>query len=262
MTVVSVSRLRDQFREIFGESPRIFSAPGRVNLIGEHTDYNNGFVLPIAIDRRTFVAAAANENLRLRVHALDLNEKGQADVRDAKIQSDKQWLSYTAGVAWILAGQGQSLKGADMMISSNVPIGGGLSSSAALEVATGKAIASLSGIDLTPLELAIIAHQAENHFTGARVGIMDQMAATFGRHEHALLIDCRSLEVRYVPTEKIESAAAIVVCNTNVKHKLASSAYNQRRKECETAVKILQKRMPAITSLRDVTVTDFLNFAN
>lgn len=260
--MVSASSLRGHFKETFGRSPRIFSAPGRVNLIGEHTDYNNGFVLPIAIDRRTYVAAAPNENARLRVHALDLNDRGEANLRDAKPQSSKQWLSYAAGVAWILASHGQSLNGGDMMISSNVPIGSGLSSSAALEVATGKAIVTLSGIDLTPLELALAAQEAENRFTGARVGIMDQMAVMFGRRAQALLIDCRSLEVRYIPTEKIESAAAIVICNTNTKHELASSAYNQRRTECETAVTILQKRIPAITSLRDVSVTDFLNFAN
>lgn len=262
MTVVSASRLRDQFKDMFGGSPRIFSAPGRVNLIGEHTDYNDGFVLPIAIDRRTYVAAAPNQHARLRVQALDLNDGGEASLHDAKPQSNKHWLSYAAGVAWILAGQGQSLDGADMMISSNVPIGSGLSSSAALEVATGKAIVTLSAIDVTPLELALAARKAEHRFAGARVGIMDQMAVAFGRRGHALLIDCRSLEVRYIPTEKIEAAAAIVICNTNIKHELASSAYNQRRKECETAVAILQKRKPAITSLRDVSVTDFLDFAN
>jgi galactokinase len=262
MTVVTASSLRGQFQETFGKAPRIFSAPGRVNLIGEHTDYNDGFVLPIAIDRRTYVAAAPNDNARLRVHALDLNDRGEASLHDGNPQSSKQWLSYAAGVAWILAGRGQSVNGADLLISSNVPIGGGLSSSAAVEVATGKAIVTLSGIDVTRLELALAAHEAENRFTGARVGVMDQIAVTFGRRRRALLLDCRSLEVRYIPTEKIESAAAIVICNTNIKHELASSAYNQRRKECEMAVAILQKRMPAITSLRDVSVTDFLNFAN
>jgi galactokinase len=196
------------------------------------------------------------------VHALDLNDRGEVNLRDANPQPGKQWISYAAGVAWILAGKGHSLDGADMMISSNVPIGSGLSSSAALELATGKAIMALSGIDVTPLQLALAAQEAENHFAGARVGIMDQMAVTFGRRRRALLIDCRSLEVRYIHTEKIEAAAAIVICNTNIKHELASSAYNQRRKECETAVAILQKRMPAITSLRDVSVADFLNLGN
>jgi galactokinase len=258
--VVNALTLAAEFKQTFRVWPRVFSAPGRINLIGEHTDYNDGFVLPIAINRRTYIAAAAGHNTRVRALAVDLNDFGEFDLREQRIEAEKRWLSYVAGTTWIIQRQYPSLRGVDLAIGSNVPMGGGLSSSAALEVATGKAITALSEIDPPPLALALYAQEAENTFVGARVGIMDQLAATFGKRGHAMLIDCRSLEMRRIPIHKVE--AAIVVCNTNVKHELASSAYNQRRKECEIAVAILKQKMPAITSLRDVSLGDYRRVAD
>lgn len=253
--MLTLSNLATKFRELFGQTPRIFSAPGRVNLIGEHTDYNEGFVLPIAIDRRTYVAAAARRDNRVHIEALDLDDSAQFDLQRPQGQPEKKWLAYVAGIAWMIERQQRSLLGADLMISSDVPIGGGLSSSAALEIAAGKAFTALSKIELAPLSLALLAQEAENTFAGARVGNMDQLSATFGKRDCALLIDCRSLQLREIPINK--TSAAIVVCNTNVKHELASSAYNERRDECERAVEILKQRLPAISSLRDVSLVDF-----
>ena len=252
--MLDLQRLTREFRECFGSQPRIFSAPGRVNIIGEHTDYNEGFVLPMAIDRRTYVAANKRCDRRVRARSLVLNDEAEFDLDDRSTAS-KQWIRYLAGVGWTLSEQGLPLTGADLLIDSDVPIGGGLSSSAALEVASGMALTSIADAEIDGVELAFAAQRAETVFVGAKVGIMDQLTAVFGRKEHALLIDCRSLERKLVPLTNLK--AAIVVCNTNVKHDLAASAYNQRRAECERGVEMLRLKMPHIRSLRDVTVEDF-----
>ncbi|HET6893535.1 MAG TPA: galactokinase, partial [Pyrinomonadaceae bacterium] len=247
--------LANNFASVYGTPPKIFSAPGRVNLIGEHTDYNEGFVLPMAIDRRTYVAAAPRTDERVRVRTLDLDDSAEFDLDQPTTQVEKRWLAYVAGTAWVLRRKQSYLGGADLMIASDVPIGGGLSSSAALEVAVGKALVSIAGTEIDPVTLALACQEAENVFVGARCGNMDQLTATLGKKDHALLIDCRSLETRQIPLNQLE--VEIVVCNTNVKHELASSAYNQRRAECEQGVEILKQKLPSITSLRDVSIQDF-----
>lgn len=253
--MVDQNRLIADFTRRYSSTPRLFSAPGRVNLIGEHTDYNEGFVLPMAIDRRTYVAIAAREDRRVRVCSIALNDSAQFDLDQPKSLRRHKWANYAAGLAWTLQARGLCLSGADLIIDSDVPIGAGLSSSAALEVATGTALITISGASIDDKELSVAAQQAEHKFTGAHVGMMDQLAATSGRKRHAMLIDCRSLELKQIPLANLK--AAIVVCNTNVKHKLASSAYNQRRAECERGVELLKKFLPGIRALRDVSVADF-----
>ena len=258
--MVDLNRLAAGFKERYGTTPRVFSAPGRVNLIGEHTDYNDGFVLPMAIDRRTFVAIAPREDRRVRVAAVAMNDAAGFKIDEPTDLSSHKWAKYVAGVAWTLQRRGIDLRGADMMIDSDVPIGAGLSSSAALEVAAGKALIAIADVTIDPKQLALAAQKAEHDFVGAKVGIMDQLAATFGQRQHALLIDCRSLETKEIPLANLH--AAIVVCQTNVKHELASSAYNQRRAECEQGVELLRHRLPNIHALRDVSVADFERYEN
>ena len=256
--MIDLSELRHSFRERFGGSPRVFSAPGRVNLIGEHTDYNDGFVLPIAINRRTYVACAPRRDRRIRVHSKNLDATAEFELDGNTLQPQRKWFSYILGVARTLERHYLSLSGADFLIESEVPMGGGLSSSAALEVATGQALVELCGQVIDPTALALAAQQAEHEFVGAQVGIMDQLTAATAEPDHALLIDCRSLEAKKIPLRNIE--AGFVVCNTNVKHQLASSAYNERRQQCEAAVAILKQHLPSIGALRDVTAEDFERF--
>lgn len=253
--MVDVNHLRSVFEEMYGSVSRVFSAPGRVNLIGEHTDYNEGFVLPLAIDRRTYVAIVKRNDRRVRAKSVVLNEEGEFDLDEPSRTLETKWLRYVAGVAWTLVEQGLDLAGADLLIDSEVPIGGGLSSSAALEVATGKALTTIGAVNIDGVALALAAQKAETIFVGARVGVMDQMTAVLGRKEHALLIDCRSLEAKPIPLANFN--ATLVVCNTNVKHDLASSAYNERRAECERGVELLRRKLPHISSLRDVTLDKF-----
>ena len=255
VTMVDRNRLVAEFTECYGTTPRVFSAPGRVNIIGEHTDYNDGFVLPVAIDRRTYVAIAPRKDRRVHVASKVLNDTAEFTIDRADDSQLHQWAKYVAGVTWTLQAQGIALNGADVLIDSDVPIGGGLSSSAALEVATGKALTTIAGAIIDPKDLALAAQKAEHDFVGAKVGIMDQLAATLGRQQHALLIDCRSLATREIPLANLN--AAIVVCNTNVKHELMSSAYNQRRADCEEGVQLLRKFLPDIRALRDVSVAQF-----
>jgi len=253
--MVNLNRLIAEFTERYGTKPRVFSAPGRVNIIGEHTDYNEGFVLPEAIDRRTYAAIAPRKDRVIRVASVALSDAAEFKIDEPSDLSAHQWAKYVAGVAWTLERGGFALRGADMMVDSDVPIGGGLSSSAALEVATGKALTTISEATIELKQLALAAQSAEQDFVGAKVGIMDQLAATLGRKDHALLIDCRSLETRQISLANLNGA--MVVCNTNMKHELASSAYNQRRAECEQGVELLRERLPEIRALRDVSVADF-----
>jgi galactokinase len=257
--VVNLDNLIDQFQQTYGTSPRIFSAPGRVNLIGEHTDYNDGFVLPIAIDRRTYVAAAANDSDFVRVHSLDLNESAGFALSAPDALFEPKWLGYIAGVAFELKERGTKISGADLMISSDVPIGAGLSSSAALEISVAASLLALSNEALDVTSLALTAQKAEHTYVGTRCGIMDQLTVSAAQKSHALLIDCRSLEVKHIDLNLPETT--VVICNTNVKHELASSAYNQRRRECEDAVTILQRFLPTISALRDVNVGDLKKHA-
>jgi len=249
---VQPEQVREAFEQTFGRVPRLFSAPGRVNLIGEHTDYNDGFVLPLAIERRTFVAAAAREGRRIRVRSLNVDETAEFDLDAAGQPRRGIWLAYVEGTARVLTARGQALTGADLLVASDVPVGVGLSSSAALEVAVGLSLLSLAHADLDRVELARAAQAAEHEYVGTRCGIMDQYIAALARPAHALLIDCRSLEA--TPVSADFGDAALLVCDSQVKHELSSSEYNVRRAECERGVALIAKDSPEVHALRDVTL--------
>lgn len=253
---IELAQLADEFSERFGSTPRFFEAPGRVNLIGEHTDYNEGFVMPFAIDRRAIVAAAARGDSILRVYARDLDEEITIDLQDQPVMRRGTWVDFVEGIFRTVAGSvGRTLSGADIVLTSTVPIGAGLSSSAAIEMAMGYAILSLNDENVDLTELALAGQQVEHKFVGTKSGIMDQFTSVFARAGNAMLLDCRSLEIDYVPIEFDD--VSIVVIDSKVKHDLATSEYNSRRAECEEGVAILREQLPEISSLRDVSVDEF-----
>ncbi len=233
--------------------PLLVRAPGRVNLIGEHTDYNDGFVLPAAIDRAVYVAASPTARKRIRCYAVQYGEEDNFDPQAIEYRADRPWANYIRGVASAITARGLQLSGADLLIHSDLPQGSGLSSSAALEVAVGYTLQLLNDFNLLGEELALLAQQAENSFVGVQCGIMDQFVTALGEINHALLIDCRDLSYRAVP---LPGDVRLVVCDSRVRRSLDSSAYNERRAECETAVAHLQQRLPQITALRDLPLDD------
>jgi galactokinase len=243
--------LKKDFLEEYGAEPRIFSAPGRVNLIGDHTDYNDGFVLPIAIGRRTVVAAVSRSDRKIRVLSGTMGERAEIEL-DRPHARRGTWVDYVEGMARSLEHRNVKMAGADLLIQSDVPLGAGLSSSAALEMSVGMALGALSGgVTLSPRDLALAAQAAEQTYVGTQCGIMDQLVVALGRHDHALFIDCRSLHTDDVPCAF--PGATILVCDTQVKHELAASAYNERRRECETSVAMLRAALPQLRALRDLS---------
>ena len=249
--MTDAAQIRDRFRSVFGGAALICRAPGRINLIGEHTDYNDGFVMPAAIDASCWVAAARRNEHRLVVASENLREQCEFDLSAASLRPAGKWSDYVAGVAVVLASEGVRVPGASLLVSSDVPMGAGLSSSAALEVAAGLALTGLARERIPPGRLARICQRAENEFVGTRCGIMDQFASLHGREGHALLLDCRSFEYE---TIRLPQGASIVVCDTRVKHAHAAGEYNRRRTECEEAVETLSAALPGIRALRDVTL--------
>ena len=239
-------------RDSFGTAARICRAPGRVNLIGEHTDYNDGFVLPAAIEFYCWAAAAPRPDAKLVIHSENFNETVEAGLDSLSPLGNKHWANYPLGVAWALRQAGKPLTGANIYIAGEVPLGAGLSSSASVEVAVGFALLNQTGHPVDRAELAQLCQKAENEFVGARVGIMDQFVSCYGRASHALLLDCRSLKHEFV---KLPADLQLVVCNTMVRHELASGEYNARRAECEEGVRILRIVLPEIRALRDVKLS-------
>ena len=246
-----LTKLASEFRSLYSSEPRFFQAPGRVNLIGEHTDYNDGFVMPFAIDRQTVVAGAARDDSIIAIRAHDLDESATIDLKSAAQPRRGSWVDYVEGTARCVGKRFGEVRGADLILTSTVPIGAGLSSSAAIEIAVGLALLKLSELELDEHELAFAGQQAEHEFVGTRSGIMDQFAATFGRSGNAMLLDCRSLDIEYIPVETADTT--LVVFDTKVKHNLATSEYNTRRKECEEGVELIKARAPEVKSLRDLT---------
>ena len=234
------------FAESFGGRPRLFRAPGRVNLIGEHTDYTGGLVMPAAIDCSTWVAAGRREDRMIR--AISEGFPGVLEFSlDQTPRRHGNWTDYVAGVALMLEAVGHRLRGANLLIHGEVPVGSGLSSSAAIEVATALALLRNSDLSMEPLQVALLCQRAENEFVGIKCGIMDQFISCLGRENHALMLDCRSLTYRAV---RLPSEASLVICNTMVRHELASSEYNRRREDCEAAARITGP-------LRDLTMETF-----
>ena len=273
-----IERVRQVFAREFGGAPAtIARAPGRVNLIGEHTDYNDGFVLPVAIDRYILVAARQRRDRRVALYAANFGRRTEFPVDDIRHDPQARWSHYERGVVVMLQRRGYAIGGFEAVIEGDVPSGAGLSSSAAVEVATGTALKALFQLDVDPVQLALLCQQAENEFVGVNCGIMDQFIAVMGKRDHALFLDCRSLESKHVPIQRPaqpesgrqggqggsagrqpdQEPVRIVVADTTVKRGLVDSAYNQRRAECEEAVRLLARHLPGIRALRDVTLDQF-----
>lgn len=246
-------RLITLFAELYGGHPTIFRAPGRVNLIGEHTDYNDGFVMPAALDLYTYVAASPRSDRRLRVYSENLSETCNLDLDSIRPGKSGHWSDYVRGVAGVLESSGYKLRGADLAITSEVPLGAGLSSSAALEVSTAWALLSNLQIKVDRNVIPQICQQAEHLYPETKCGIMDQFISCYGRAGHALMLDCRSLDFQLLP---VPSQVRLMVCNTMVKHEHASGGYNTRRRECEEGVRGLAKVLQEIRALRDVTLDE------
>jgi galactokinase len=245
--------LEANFTAMFGPLAAVYRAPGRVNLIGEHTDYNQGFVLPAAIDLFCWAAASRRDDDKLVVYSGNFGESVDFDLGDQNPRRSGKWWDYPVGVAWALRQSGYRLRGTNLYIRGDVPVGAGLSSSAAIEVCVGYALLDLSAHAIDRTRLALLCQRAENEFVGARCGIMDQFISCHGQAGHAVLLDCRSLDYRSVP---LPSQIQLVICNTMVKHELGASEYNTRRAECEEGVRQLAEVSPHISSLRDVTLPE------
>ncbi len=253
MILEQAANLRQEFRQLYGGQARIYRAPGRVNLIGEHTDYNDGFVLPAAIGFSIWVAIAPRNDRKLVIYSENFSQQVEFDLNEAHPQASNHWSDYARGVAVILEQAGYRLRGANLFIRGEVPIGAGLGSSAAVEVATGYALLETAGFSIDRGELARLCQRAENEFVGMRCGIMDQFVSCCGHAGQALLLDCRTLEHRLLP---LAEGVQLVICNTMVKHALADGQYNQRRAECEAGVDFLAQALPGVRALRDLTLVE------
>jgi galactokinase len=236
---------------VFAESdPLVVRSPGRVNLIGEHTDYNNGFVLPAAINKAIYMAVSRRSDDELHIVSLDLDRSYVADAGQI-VSSSLHWPDYILGVVQQLQEMGCVLGGFNCVFGGDIPLGAGMSSSAALECAAAFALNELFGLELDPLTMVKLSQKAENVFVGVQCGIMDQFASMFGRKNHVIRLDCQSLDFAYVPFNM--DGIRIVLLDTNVKHSLASTEYNTRRQQCEAGVRLIQSHRPGVKSLRDVT---------
>jgi galactokinase len=263
LTTVNHEHIREsltaRFQQMFGGSPRIFRAPGRVNLIGEHTDYNDGFVMPAAIEFYTSVALGKRNDRLLQVYSEQFAEKVEISLDTLAGPPRRHWSDFIRGVAAVLEASGNRLSGANLSIDGQVPLGAGLSSSASLEVSTALALMAASDFNLPAVELAKLCQRAEHEYVGTRCGIMDQFIAVFGRSGHALMLDCRSLQYELLP---IPPDVRLVICNTTVKHDLAAGEYNRRRADCETGVRAMQQHLPNVLALRDVTFSQLETYRN
>ena len=237
------------FTTQFGEPPHaVIRAPGRVNLIGEHTDYNDGFVLPMAIDRAVWLALRPRLDGRVYARSLAMDTPAEFDLASLE-KTGRHWGEYLKGMSWALLEAGFDLSGWEGVLDSDVPVGAGLSSSAALEMATGRAYAAISNLPWNPAEIALLGQKTENEWMGANTGIMDQMISASGQADHALFIDCRDLSTKAVP---LPQGTAIVIMDSATRHTHVDSGYNTRREQCETAAAFF-----AVSHLRDVTSDQF-----
>ena len=247
----AIKKVRETFRDTFGVSHDLMvRSPGRVNIIGEHTDYNDGFVLPAAIDKAIYVAIGKRTDEAIHLYSVDFKEKYSIEI--SEIKPTDNWATYILGVADQLIKKGYAVGGFNLVVDGDIPIGAGLSSSAAVECAVVFALNELFGLGINKMEMVTIAQKAEHAFSGVMCGIMDMFASMFGKKDHVIKLDCRSLEYEYKPF--VLDGYKIVLFNTNVKHSLASSAYNERRQQCEQGVAWVKTHHPQINSLRDVTM--------
>lgn len=246
-----VTKIKSIFEKTFATQPAIFHSPGRINILGEHTDYNEGFVLPAAIDKNMYVAISQRTDNEVHLFAADFNESFTTNIETIK-PATLQWPNYILGVVDQLQKNGHPVKGFNLVVDGDIPIGAGLSSSAAIECAVIFALNEIFKLGLSRLQMVPLAQKAEHVFAGVNCGIMDQFASMFGKKNNAIKLDCRSMHYEYVPIKL--DGHKIILLNTNVKHNLAASAYNERRQQCEAGVSIIAQNHPAITSLRDVNM--------
>ncbi len=249
---MQIESFQQEFQNIYGRQPEIYRAPGRVNLIGEHTDYNDGFVMPAAINFYTWLAISPRSDSTINIRSRAFNE-AVSIVLNGDLRPRHAWSDYVVGIIDQIRHSGKKVTGADILIESEVPMGSGLSSSAAIEVAAAFSLLSTNNYSIDRTELALLCQRAENLFVGMRCGIMDQFISCNGTVDHALMLDCRSLAFRLLP---LSPASRMVICNTMVKHEHASGEYNKRRDECETGVLLLREFLPQIRALRDVSARD------
>lgn len=250
--MVQTKTLKKLFTEQFQNLPEILAkSPGRINIIGEHTDYNLGFVLPAAIDKYIYIAVRKRDDNEVQLYSADYNETYYSSLDD-NLKNAPEWTKFVIGVAQILKRKAPSISGFNAYIIGEVPLGAGLSSSAALTCATGFALNQLYNLNLTQLEIAKIGQQTEHEYIGVQCGLMDQFASTMGKASNLIKLDCRDLTFEYIPANWLEYE--ILLLNTNVKHNLASSAYNDRRATCEKGVAWVQREYPNVSSLRDITL--------
>ena len=252
-------KVLQKFAELYGsaEGADVYFAPGRVNLIGEHTDYNGGHVFPCALTIGTFMAAKKRADKKLRFYSMNFDANGviESSIEGLTPEEAAGWTNYPKGVMWAFAGRGFQMDcGLDIMIYGNIPAGSGLSSSASLEVVTGYMLRDLYGFDVTNTEIALIGQYSENNFNGMNCGIMDQFASAMGKKDNAIFLNTADLSYEYAPI--VLEGAKLLVTNSNVKHKLVDSKYNERRSECETALKELQEVI-GINGLGDLTGEQF-----
>ncbi len=253
----TLAELRQRYGRVFSEYPRklaVARAPGRVNLIGEHTDYNDGFVLPAAVGQSAWAVAQRRTDSKIIIYSATIDEKIEFDLVALKFDPNHGWANYPKGVLHTLQNRGWKLEGLQLYLESDVPLGGGMSSSAALELATAYAVMALFPYTLDRLSLVKACQRAENMFVGVQCGIMDQYASGFGKRGHALFLDCRSVKHEWVPLPLEKHR--LVVIDSRVKRKLASGEYNKRRAECQDAVKALKPKFPRIAALRDLEEKD------
>ncbi len=246
-----IREITSKFTDLFNSNPLLFRSPGRINIIGEHTDYNEGFVLPAAIDKEIVFAVYPNNLKTLRAFAFDLDKYAEIPILNIQKQTDNLWVNYFGGIIDQLSKKNINIEGIDVVVGGNIPIGAGMSSSAAMECGFIFALNSIFSLGLKTIEMVKMAQMAEHEFAGVKCGIMDQFAVMHGKEKMVMKLDCRSLDFRYEPLDLKDHT--ILLCDTKVKHNLASSEYNIRRQECEEGVNIIAKKFQNVKSLRDIS---------
>jgi len=249
---MDTTKIKSKFSELFGEGGTLYAAPGRINLIGEHTDYNGGFVLPGAIDKAMYCMIKPNGSDKVKAFALDLNESSEFGLKTEEDKPTEGWAKYIFGMCREMIKKGKTIPGFDIVISGDVPLGAGMSSSAALESAVGFALNDQFGLGFTLQEIALMGQATEHNYVGVKCGIMDQFISCLGKEGFLLRLDCRSLEYEYIPFHP--SGYQLILINTGVSHELASSAYNKRRESCERVVAEIAKTHPEVKYLRDANL--------